>query len=311
MKPFSSKIKNVWRAALSLLVAFALSTSAALAQTARIAYIAPVTVKLPGGSKTYNQIFTMNPDGSGAIQLTSSATNSLNPVWSPSQQYIAFNRGNVLWVMEAKGEITGGRSFPVASAGNWRQDWSPNGSEICFVGPGSASGLYRVAVSADTGAVGTPVLVRGGPEVFWPSWSPDGTRIAFCSSDDPVTQYIKVLQLATGTEITFGVGPTGSYNFTPEWKPDGSQIAFSGPVTTTTTARNGRQTSSTRLQIFIANADGSNITQVTRNTTDTMRPAWSPDGASLAYHCGGIYTTVIGSGVSTFLNSGNQPDWAP
>lgn len=310
-----AKINNLLGAVLSLVVFFGLTHGAAAQSTARIAFQQKVTVKKPA---SVSQIFSMNSDGTGVAQLTSAGTHAMHPSWSPGQQYIAFGRDNTLFVMEAIGEATGGRTFAVVPASNFGSDWSPDGSRICFLGTSAVGyGVWIVDVNAATGDVGTPVRVREG-ECFWPAWSPDGTRIAFCYSDDGgTTQIVKVLDLASGAEISFGVGPTGSYDFSPRWSPDATQIAFSGVVTFTKTSRNGKQTTGSANEIFIANADGTGIAQVTNFKSFSTSPAWSPDGPAIAFRSdfsgtASIYKMTLGSGVMTLLRSGGTaPDWAP
>jgi Tol biopolymer transport system component len=73
-------IKSLFGAVLPVLVFT--STNGALAQTARIAFTAPASIQTsvkPAKYATYNQIFSMNPDGSGVVQLTSAAANSQGP----------------------------------------------------------------------------------------------------------------------------------------------------------------------------------------------------------------------------------------
>ena len=53
--------------------------------------------------------------------------------------------------------------------------------------------------------------------------------------------------------------------------PDGRRIAFSSLV-------------SGRWQIFVANADGTGVTRLTRSDTDDDQPEWSPDGRRIAFH---------------------------
>jgi Tol biopolymer transport system component len=56
----------------------------------------------------------------------------------------------------------------------------------------------------------------------------------------------------------------------PEWSPDGSRIAFDG------VAGDGHS------HIFVVNADGTGLTQITSGDGDEIAPNWSPDGARLS-----------------------------
>src|SRR5260221_8760927 len=191
--------------ALSALVVFG-STNRAESQTVpRIAFQAPVA----GNRRTsYNQIFSMNPDGSGRVQLTSVSPGASAPRWSPGQQYISFWRSSTLWVMEAKGEANGGRSFAVAPAGGFGSDWSPDGSSLVYMG--TSSNLSIVPINAAAGTAGSPVLFRNG-YYYDPSWSPDGTRIAFWGSDDDNTgTSVKVRDVANEAKISITLEITGT-----------------------------------------------------------------------------------------------------
>jgi Tol biopolymer transport system component len=308
----TNQIKSLLGAAVCALMLSTIGRDAqAQTTTARIAFQGLVTVKNKGPSASYQQIFSMNPEGTGVTQLTSGSISSFYPSWSPGQEYIAFMRNNTLCVMDAIGEANGGRSFAVTASRNFGLDWSPDGTKIVYTGTTPALGLTVVSVNPATGEAGTPSIIRAG-EVYWPAWSPDGTRIAFCSSDDGgATQMITVMDVVTGAETSFGVGPTGSYNFTPSWKPDGSQIAFIGPTFFTTTSR-GKQITSYYNEVFMANSDGGGILQVTNLKSDCIRPVWSPDGTALAFGNNGIQTLALDSGIMTLLrSSGSNPDWKP
>jgi len=56
----------------------------------------------------------------------------------------------------------------------------------------------------------------------------------------------------------------------PKWSPDGRRIAFSANPGGT-------------YQIFVMNADGSGVRQVTRGENDAIEQAWFPDGKRLAF----------------------------
>jgi TolB protein len=319
-------MKILLGAALPALLAFG-AIDSATAQT-RIVFGGVVTVKQGRTSITSQQIFSMNPDGRGVVQLTSanvpgvwpysSLAWAYSPSWSPGQKYIAFTRNGTLYVMEAKGEANGGRTFAVAPAAVGGADWSPDGTMLVYEGP--SGNLYIVPVDVVNGTAGTPVLFRSG----WyssPSWSPDGTRIAFWGCEDGnLPFYIKVRDVATGAEISFGVfdpaAAAGHSNETPQWSPDGNFIAFSGPVTWKVTTKKVTSTS-TGNEIFIANADGTGITRQTFLKSYTCFPTWSPDGTTIAFRSDvsgtqSVYKMVLGSNAATLLHSAaNAPDWNP
>jgi Tol biopolymer transport system component len=95
----------------------------------------------------------------------------------------------------------------------------------------------------------------------------------------------------------------------PAWSPDGSLIAFASD-------RDGD------YEIFVMNADGSGVSQLTFNSADDYYPVWSPDGTQIAYHSAStmgamadIYiVNVDGSGSFNLSDDGSQdrfPDWKP
>ncbi|MBI3849304.1 MAG: PD40 domain-containing protein [Verrucomicrobia bacterium] len=295
-----NKINPLLGAVLSLLVTFAI-THRATAQT-RIAFSAPVTDRKT--HQTSSQVFSINSDGSGVAQLT--RVEGAFPAWSPDQKYIAFHRAtsleSTIYVMEAKGEIKGGRIFAVAPAEGSGHDWSRDGTMILFTGTSAVGGgLWLVSVNPASGAVGTPILLRAGA-CYAPKFSPDGTKIAYYGGG-----YVRVLDLNTGSEITI----PGNSSIAPSWSPDGTKIAFGGVVCY-------GSTSNCHLEIVIANPDGTGWTPVTALQSYSGFPTWSPDGRELAFYSQvsgskAIYKTTIGSGTVSLLYNGGQEglDWAP
>jgi Tol biopolymer transport system component len=305
-------IQNTLAAVFTLSIMFGSPTVRVAAQTSRVIFTAPVTVKLQKGSSTFSQIFSMDQDGNALTQLTTGTASTFVPKWSPDQQHVAYIRGNNLTVMNANGSGGFVAAPDASSAGGI--DWSPDGSKLLYTG--LTDNLYIVSVDPISGTAGTPTIFLPGPS-YDPSWSPDGTMVAFdrYPCDCQSVSSIFVYDLVSGSEFNFSqaVNVNGISNaWGPKWSPDGTRLAFKGTVSVTTPTRKGTTTWTYR-EFFIAKADGSGLFQVTPNTMQIGNtPAWSPDGSALlVVSSSNIYRTVLGSGIFNLLTVGAQPDWAP
>jgi Tol biopolymer transport system component len=100
-------------------------------------------------------------------------------------------------------------------------------------------------------------------------------------------------------------------NNDPVWSPDGTQIAFSSDTGTTTAP-----------QIYVINADGTNVIRLTNDIFSNIEPAWSPDGTKIAFAAnrdgliGSIYTMDADGGnitrvTNAFPASDQAPAWSP
>lgn len=137
---------------------------------------------------------------------------------------------------------------------------------------------------------------------YQPSFSPDGQKIAYFSG--PLdTGGIHVLNLMTFDidQITF------EGDQFPSWSPDGMQIAFS-------------RFDGSDNDIWIADADGSNPTQVTNDPAEDTEPAWSPDGNSIAFTSDrsgneDVWVMPVAGGAATRVTnnpgSDREASWSP
>jgi len=70
-------------------------------------------------------------------------------------------------------------------------------------------------------------------------------------------------------------------------------------------------------QIFVMNADGSNVTQLTNNNNDNQYPTWGPNGQQIAFVSGTKKQSALfvmnsdGSSPTQLTNAGNFafPTW--
>ena len=130
------------------------------------------------------------------------------------------------------------------------------GGHIAGYGPVNGSSGY-VIYTANLDGSSLRVLGQG----TWPSVSPDGSATAYSAPDG-----IDVADNATG-KVTHLPG-TLEGDYSPRWSPDGSQIAFIRV---------------NDLNLYVIDADGQNLKQVTFGPQYELLSGWSSDGTHLLY----------------------------
>jgi Tol biopolymer transport system component len=201
------------------------------------------------------EIYTLDVDDLAATRLTENNTWDTGPVWSPDGKQIAFvsllqNQFDI-FVMNADG--TGQRRLTDNEVDDWAIDWSPDGTRLAYTS--EHDGIASVNVVASDG--GTPVnLTDDQAWDMFPVWSPDGTTIAFISTRGDETSVL--------TKVT-SAGLNGDYSVGYLGQP-ASAFGFDSIV-----------------DIFVVNADGSNLVRLTDNEVNEDSLAWSPDGKQIAF----------------------------
>ena len=186
--------------------------------------------------------------------------------------------------------------------------WSPDGRKIAFVL--IAKERHSIAI---IGIDGSSIEVLTPPEqnTIHPNWSADSKRVIYCTNDDLAppkknSAEINAVDLAT-KKITPLI--TGGINTYGSWSPDMKHITFRKII--------GDENS----EVFVADADGSNLRNLTNNPFFDGWPAWSPDGGKIAFasnrrgHGYQIFVMdVDGSNPCLVANTegrGTAPRWSP
>jgi dipeptidyl aminopeptidase/acylaminoacyl peptidase len=174
--------------------------------------------------------------------------------------------------------------------------WSADGTKIAFSNKLGGSGGIMVVNADGTGLTRVTSDVNDGE----PAWSPDGTKLAFIH----VAAGRRRLVTANldGTGLTVVTSTLERDVNDPEWSPDGTRITISDTT-----------------DVYIVNADGSNLINLTSSPAEPGRanyPSWSPDGTRIAYVYLNSIKVVAASGggaTSIVANLGEvwELSWSP
>ncbi len=173
-----------------------------------------------------NQIWMMNADTTGPVQLTQAPGSHSEPAWSPDGNTIAYTRNDgesiEIYTMDADGGNQTART-EVGDARSRTPVFSPDGARIAFKNVGKYDIVWQVWVMDADGTNAAPVTdFEFGASVDAGAWSPDGNQLVVTARDLP-TGHLCVLDSDGGNPLRLSTSDDGG----AAWSPDGSTIAFS------------------------------------------------------------------------------------
>jgi len=269
-----------------------------------------------------HEIYLMNPDGSNVRQLTNVEPGEpgnwdVNPQWSPDGTQIVFeahradestvglvegtvvvnedsNKKDGIWVVDtATGDE---RELVPPDYENRNPAWSPDGKQIVF--SSNRDGDIEI-FSIDANGTNLQQLTENSADDNYPVWSPDGNRIAFYSNRDGV--FGLFVMNADGRDQrrlveVKGLSDVIPVEAKPVWSPDGKYIAFAGDG----------------MQLFMVNADNSQVTQLTTDNKWISDPSWSPDSIKITFTTkakGGYAVFIVDINTKTIEQISVESDW--
>jgi Tol biopolymer transport system component len=190
--------------------------------------------------------------------------------WSPDDTQLAFSNAGVLYVVNADG--TG--LHPVGDRDHTRSGpvWSPDGALIAYTGqpkndPYTTTSIW--VISPDGRNDQQVIPAAGGEEIanVDPSWSPDSRSLLSHDGDGVVPLSIWIAQQdEAGAWIHRQIVSGPEWNYLPAWSTTGTRFTFLRSVD-----------GSDDFVVMVADADGSNVHQLSDRHVTLATPCWSPD----------------------------------
>jgi Tol biopolymer transport system component len=234
--------------------------------------------------------------------------------------HILYSRINLsgnrdIYIMNPDG--TGRTAVSATIADETEPGWSPNYSRVVFnktrKGSGAAqlNGLWTIAWNG-TG----PVRVTTDSADRGASWGKTD-RIAFYSTrGNPLTTANDIYTINPDGTGLVRLTNTAADDRDPAWSPDGTKIVFASNRSPYSRGFVGH------MHLWVMNADGTGLKQLTSGSDDESQPAWSPDGTKIAYHYSNGIAAVFTDGTKdnsiniTASDNGKtwyrgEPTWSP
>jgi Tol biopolymer transport system component len=220
-----------------------------------------------------------------------------------------------LWIVRSDG--SGAHELLPGGTGNQSgMAWSPDGTRLIY---SEAGKLYLTDASGSTPQVVDTGCVAPCEGDWYAAFSNDGAHLAFLRNSKDASGYsgpgaIATMDLTSGRVVELSsTAPAGGMS--PRWSPDGKQIVFwrggekdtGGPVAPTLAA------------VFVVDADGQNLRQISPTTLAAQFAEWSPDGSRIVFTSPdtqhqGIYTVrPDGTDLRRLTTDGisNGATWTP
>lgn len=225
-------------------------------------------------------LYTMNADGSGAVNLTRSpARDDYHAEWSADGNRIAFESGptgtaalgfafNDIWVMNADGSEP--KRLTGAAGRDGHPSWSPDGDRIAFLSYRDGDGdIYTIRPDGSD----LRQLTNLPDDEARPRYSPDGNKLT----------YTRRVGLGFGgfSIHTIHADGTQDRQLTPasmeaagsDWSPHGNRLVLHDNFCATCAFSD----------ILVMKANGKGATELTTGFGNNIEASWSPDGRSLLF----------------------------
>ena len=224
-------------------------------------------------------IYLINADGTNERLWLEHPEGFSGMAWSPDGKSVALAQYDAAEGIHisVKDLRTGRQKNITAQWVGWRRSfegpsWSPDGKWLavtCSKLDVGHDDVCRMTAAGDQ----LQILTRDARGIFssFPSWSPRGDKITF-------NREAEIFVMDSNGRNRLRLSQQKEVNdWRPAWSPDGTKIAFDSDRDAQPPLQGIEE------DIYVMNADGSNVVRLTDHPSADRAPAWSSDGRWIAF----------------------------
>jgi TolB protein len=182
------------------------------------------------------------------------------------------NGANHIYMVMPDG--TGLTQLTSGASKNYQPGWSAAYQQIVFVSNrhNPATNVPQIYTLVPKHNIVKRITFSGVAD-HSPAFSADGKKITFVRYVSSDVQKIVVINSDGTGEVVF---PFGGSNIAPSFSPNGDKVIFASTMHSRTGAQQDRE-------IYMANADGTNLKRITTDGLSNHNPVWTPDGTKIVF----------------------------
>jgi TolB protein len=223
-------------------------------------------------------LYMVNLDDSATFKSPVFIDGGSDPVFSPDGNYLMYRsekgEDNAIYITD----LNSSESYSVSDGSlSMYAKFSPDGSRVLYSSSMNENFDLVVLDLNDTTDAAQKTVISTKDAELQGIFSPDGSTIAFSSFD---INYKGTLKICDPGGKNCRAVTSGGSAYNPKFSPDGKHLAFVWDKTG-------------NFELYVCDADGSNIKKLTSKKENTIEYDWSADSKKIVYESRGESVSSI------------------